>query len=60
MKIFNNKNVFILLMVSMMAILGVFSYYASVSILEGDSIMLFEIMGRDSVFSTMWPFPWKR
>ncbi len=34
MKIFNNKNVFILLMVSMMAILGVFSYYASVSYLE--------------------------
>jgi len=34
MKIFNNKNVFILLMVSMMAILGAFSYYASVSYLE--------------------------
>ena len=34
MKIFNNKNVFILLMVSMMAILGVFSYYASVSYIE--------------------------
>jgi len=31
MKIINNKNVFILLIVSMLAILSIFSYYASVS-----------------------------
>ena len=34
MKIINNKNVFILLMVSMVAIVAVFSYYASVSYIE--------------------------
>jgi len=37
MKIINNKNVFILLIVSMLGILGIFSYYASVTYIQYDA-----------------------